>query len=263
MIRLLVAGMVLAILIVGGYLATTRIHPDRAQPGTVHGMVLNGQVKNADVSLYTIDNPKTPIATKQLNNNGLFSLQLTEIADQPLVMVATLDERVLSAIIYYRAGQQHAINITLFTHLGTALASNHIAQQMAPEQAITAAYGQIAEYIGLRSSDFVGFIATAVSSEPDNRSNSANTYAIVLAAITHVIDTMSRSTDSVTNMFRFAEVAFDDLRYDSMINGIGSKGHLRYANQYIDVNAFKEKVTEAIRKIDKSYNREIATTTFK
>ncbi|MBI3898477.1 MAG: Ig-like domain-containing protein [Gammaproteobacteria bacterium] len=223
---------------------------------TISGVAHDGRIANGTVTLYsfatgakdeaavlgqgcaddngnyaiTINAPSQPILVEITgdrckNADNTSGGRYTE--DASGVAIALKSPQVLRAVTPYTLGKSATVHVTYYTHLAAALAQYYVAQGQAASDAINNANTVIGLWLDL----------PILTTEPLDITNPANAstsltdglkYGFMTAAVSQWTLTANRTQNiadhTVYNSISFAQLAFDDLVTDGLLNGVGKNG---------------------------------------
>ncbi|MGD8591504.1 MAG: serine/threonine-protein kinase [Gammaproteobacteria bacterium] len=258
------------IITLGALFAGNRLINTAPDPGRIYGMALSGDLQNSKIDIYKLnantknnsgDSPLEKIAEGRTNENGVFVAPLL-IESQALMIVAQSPDgdHNLSSVVNYIEGQEIGANITLFSHIASALALHKLSQGEAPEKAIHEANSLLAEF--LQIDDILA--SKVVEITPNSARNPSNNdkFSIIQTSLNQLLKKNNQSGSSLENIYSFANLVFEDVVFDGKLNGIGEKGSLHFGARAFSIKYFREGLANAIMEMGKSFDADFVMNDF-
>ncbi len=220
---------------------STDLPPERPK-GNINGFAIDSAISGGTVSVYSFTNGTRGerLGGGVTNGAGAFSVEIQ--AESQLVMVEVTggsyveeasgvevriaDGQNLRSLVYYESGQIASTNVTPLTHMATALAEYKISNGIGVIQAANEAFDVIDTFFKVNSRG-----TTSVNIAADNPVDTLNEearYGFYMAGISHWTAWASRKSGLAphTNYtsIALAKVLYNDIRYDGLMNGVGSNG---------------------------------------
>ncbi len=255
----------LGLLFAGNRLINTA--PD---PGRIYGMVLSGDLQNTKIDIYKLNantknnsggSPLEKIAESRTNENGVFVTPLL-IESQALMIVAQSSDgsHNLSSVVNYIEGQEIGANITLFSHIASALALHKLSQGAPPDTAVHEANSLLAEF--LQIDDILA--SKVVEITPNSARNPSNNdrFSIIQTSLNELLKKNNQSASDLENIYSFANLIFEDVVFDGKLNGSGEKGSLHFGARAFSIKYFREGLANAIMEMGKSFDTDFVMNDF-
>jgi len=218
------------------------------RPDTViSGRLFMPGLSSADVNVYAWNGEKGELlgsALQQSGGLGQFSITLLETASQCVLieakngtyverysqtLVTLSDKQVLTALRCFSYGNDVEMSVNYFTHLSTAYAGYLVRNGESVEDAIDSSHALFSSILGL---SVVETVPVNISGSENARSSLTDTLKLSFAItacspLTQTIsDLNNTAVHSIHNCIRLFQTAYEDLRFDGVLNGIGEMGQL-------------------------------------
>jgi serine/threonine protein kinase len=262
-----VAVFAIGLLFAGGRLINTT--PD---PGRIYGMVVNGDSQNSKIDIYRLnssaknydsdsDSPLEKIAEGKTDENGVFVVPLN-VDSQGLMIVAHSRNGAnnLSSVVNYIEGKELSANITLFSHIASALALHKLSQGERPDEAIDSANNLIAEF--LQVDDILASKVIAIDSNSGRNPSNNDKFSIVQNGLNRLLKKNNQSGSEAENIYGLAKLAFEDVIFDGKLNGVGEKGSLHFGARAFSIRYFREGLANSIMDLGKSFESDFVLNDF-
>ena len=258
-----IAAIFAVIAAIGLLFTTSQFINSAPDPGRVYGMVLSGELKNAKIDVYTLNSHARDngdhtelkkLAETKTNENGVFVAPLL-IKSQPLMIVAQSPDgnknQTLSSVVNYIEGEEIGANITVFSHIASALALHKLSEGESIENAINSANSLLSDLLKIDNI----LASKVVEITPNNARNPSNNdkFSIIQNGLNQLLKKNNQSGNERENIFSFGQLAFEDVTFDGKLNGIGEKGVLHFGARAFSMKYFREGLANAIVEVGKSY----------
>ncbi len=216
--------------------------------GTASGLAYDSLIVNGEVAVYSFSGDTGRLLGEGVTDAaGYYTIALFN-ADQPVIIEVTggqyLEEasgstvplqagQKLRAVSNYIAGQTITVHATYWTTVAAGLAEYKLRTGAAPMQAVTAANAEISALLGLD-------ITTTTPVNPTDILGrnfylgpglEYGFFAAGLSAWTAMASTINQSRiHEKFSSIAFAQLAYDDIRHDGMLDGQGESGALAFGS---------------------------------
>jgi serine/threonine protein kinase len=260
-----------AILAFGSFFAFKNFLAKPPEPGRIYGMVLSGALKNAQVNVYSLNdvagsgnpNEVKELYITQTNDKGVFVVPL-QVPSQPLLLMVRspdkADNKYLSSVVHYKQGKETGANITVFSHIASALATYAVSQGMSPVEAVNDANAALSEF--LQVENLLVVKAGAINAKSGTNPSDDDKFSIIHKALVTLLNRMSQATTDRNNLFTFADLAYTDVVFDGKLNGFGRNGALHFGVRALPLNHLREELADTITQLGKSYDNDYVTNDF-
>jgi len=233
--------------------------------GRIYGMVQSGQLAHSTISVYSFSSAAKnnfdfsrieKLDKLKANENGVFVLPLN-ISSETLLLTASTPEksRQLMAVFNYTEGKEMGVNITLFSHMSTALAM-YLSNKYEASAAVARANATV--------SDFMQIDNILVSKASDVNANSANNpkdndkFSIIQLATVNLLSKMNNTSTDSKNLIQFSDMVFNDVKHDGLLNGTSANGAVHFGARAFSPRKFREELAESIMEFGRSFENEFA-----
>ena len=257
------------ILVLGLLFAGNRFINTAPEPGRIYGMALSGNIPNAKIDIYKLnatknnssDSPLEKISESRTNENGVFVAPLL-IESQALMIVAHSPDgnHNLSSVVNYIAGQEIGANITLFSHIASALALHKLSQGEPPHNAVQDANSVLAEF--LQIDDILASKVIEISANSARNASNNDKFSIIQTSLNQLLKSNNQSGDELENVYSFAKLVFEDVVFDGKLNGLGENGSLHFGARAFSIKFFREGLANAIMEMGKAYESDFVSNDF-
>ena len=219
--------------------------PPEISPGRISGVAYDGVIRDAQVSVYRFTGQDGPaLAHATTDANGGYDIALS-LDDQPLLLeirggsyveeasertVELQPEQRLRAVANYTQGRPLTLHATYWTTLAAGLAEYKVRIGATPTQAVTAANREINELLALDVTTVTPQNPTSAGS--GNQLTPELAYGFLLAALSKWTADASEKNGAVIhetyNSIALTQLAYDDIRYDGILDGYGKTGALGF-----------------------------------
>ena len=224
------------------------VTPNTRPADTIHGVAFDGLILEGLVSVYDFTDgvrAETPITTATTDNEGRYALTLA-VSDRPLLIEVTAGESgryveeasgksiplrpddVMRAVVNYTAGQMPEIPVTFYSNLAAGLATYNISQGVDVAIAIDGANEKMTGLLGFDILETVPHDITDYKNSAPVFNDSLQ-YGFFTAAVSQwtarasILNNHPGVHDVIYSMM-FAQLAYEDIRYDGLLNGQGVDG---------------------------------------
>jgi len=214
--------------------------PPEHPTGTITGNVIDGVVSGAQVTVYTFGDPRrVRLGGAVTDETGAYSINIQSRSRPILIEVSggryqehasdtevTLTEgQHLRAVALYQSQQPLNVIITPLTHLATGLAEHHISNGITLNQAIDNANNEVNQFFNIDTQNTKPLDITDQNNVLTNLNDEA-LYGFYLAGLsnwTAWANTKNQvAPHSVYTSIGLAQIAYNDIRFDGLLNGTGS-----------------------------------------
>ena len=227
-------------------------------PVVVDGTAFDNLLRGATIEVFTFDDEKVGEAVT--DDDGYYTLSLElGLPSQPLKIMASfgeydeefskktvelVDGEFLFGLINYQAGQNITTSITYLTTLATAYAEFLMSTGVLPMDAIDQANSAISNI----------FAVDVVEVQPKDILDLRNAspfvtnplkYAFTTAAVSvtafDISDSNHAEIHDIYNSITFAKKAYEDLKYDGVLNGVDVNGIVTMGTVQVDTSFYRNK----------------------
>ena len=237
--------------------------PDRPI-GKVSGVAYDGLILDGAITVYAFDGKKgASLATGRTDMQGNYSLSI-QAASQPILIEVTgghyveeaseipiplLPGQHLLAVANYVSGQPINSSVTYWTTLAAGLAGYKITVGSPADKAVTQANDEITATLGLD-------IISITPRDPTDANNKSATltqaleYGFAEAALSKwsaLASTINKSpVHSTYTSIAFAQLAYDDIKYDGLLDGKGTAGALKFGSIALNQTVYRHDIATAL-----------------
>lgn len=232
--------------------------PKKRPSGSVEGTAFDNVLINSDINVYSLAGEKLGSGTT--DTNGLYSVELKEQPNQVVKIVANrgqykeeatnkiveLEESDhLYAYVNYTQGGSITTNVTLYTTIAAGYAEHLMSLGVPARKAVENANSSISELVGV---DIVNVTPVDIT-DPNNSKPSLDSslrYSFFTAASSPFTAWVSRENGRTPHEFynsiMFAQLAYDDISHDGLLNGEGAKGVISMGVVQFDESTYRNKL---------------------
>ena len=237
--------------------------PDRPI-GKVSGVAYDGLILDGTITVYAFDGKKgTSLASGKTDAQGNYSLSI-QAASQPIMIevisghyveeasgipVPLLPTQHLLAVGNYVSGQPITSSVTYWTTLAAGLAEYKISVGASADKAVKQANDDITAILGL---DIIA-ITPKDPTDANNKSATLTTaleYGFAAAALskwTALASTINnRPVHNTYTSIAFAQLAYDDIRYDGLLDGKGTAGTLKFGTILLNQTVYRHDIATSL-----------------
>jgi len=244
------------------------VDPPPVVKTTISGGVYLGAIRNAVVTAYSFDNGSRGdvLATGRSDLQGTYTLSdvdsdqmvlvcasgeagnsniaYTEESSGVDVVVSANDE--LCAMVEASGETSHTAQITHFTHLAYSRAAYLIGTGMQPNIALSNSLQSVYRVINTNPVETPPLDPTDIANATSRHSQGLY-YGQALAAVSQYTQTVSEQNQESPvhqnyHSLRYSQTAFEDIRYDGVLNGQGESGLLSFGQVPIDVSSYRHHI---------------------
>lgn len=233
--------------------------------GRIYGMVQSGQLAHSTVNVYAFEsaienNFDLALAEKldkiKTNENGVFVLPLN-IESKPILLTATTPEKSkqLMAVFNYTEGKEMGVNITMFSHMATALAM-YLSENNEGPAAVARANSALSDFMQIEN--ILVSKASEVNATSANNPKDNDRFSIIQLATVNLLARMNNTSSESKNIIKFSDMAFQDIRFDGALNGVAQSGTLHFGARAFSPKKFREELAGSIMDFGRAFNNEFA-----
>ncbi len=242
------------------------------RPGThISGVGFDGPIQNGEVKIYDFaDGARGELLeTVRTDIDGLFEVNLN-VSSRPLwvevsggrykeeasgAVVDLQPGQMLRAVANYTSGQHFGLSVTAFSNMAAGLAQFLITSGVGVSDAISQANNRISVMLGAG----VDVTGTQPLDVTDVRNQDAALspglqYGFITASISSFIDWVNKQGGQQFSSIGFAQLAFDDIRYDGRLDGQREAGPIALNNVPISAATYRNVIAENILAMAASAN---------
>ena len=206
----------------------------------ISGTAFDGLIANGDVVVSTLDG--AVVGRSTTDDDGNYSISLNQIASQPLRVeissgsykeefsaetIVLENGNKISALINYVQGEDIHTSVTYFTTISAGYAEYNISNGMAPDVSIYEANNAVSSSIGLNIVSVTPVDITDAENVTPHITD-GQIYGYFTSAISAytgwVSEIHEKRPHELYNSIAFAQLAYDDIKYDGKLDGVGSDG---------------------------------------
>ncbi len=232
--------------------------------GTVTGVAYDGIIVNGKVTIYAFDgNQGATLAEGMTNAAGAYSIDL-RVASQPVMIEITggsYQEEASGHVVPLQEGQRLlalalytpdiplTVHATYWTTLAAGLAQYKVKTGATATQAIEDANKEISDLLGLPILTTVPLEPTVPLNRRDNLTPELE-YGYFAAAVSKwtalASDFNKRPVHTIYSSIAFSQLAFEDIRYDGVLNGKSEVGALSVGGIELSTDIYRHAIALAI-----------------
>ena len=212
--------------------------------GTVKGTAFDGLILNGVINIYAFDKciKGDLLSSGETDSLGLYSVDIVS-DDRPILIEITggryieeasglsvslrSNEDTLRAAVNYISGKPVDASLTYFTNLATGLAEYNAKNGTSCDAAINGANERISGIIGI---DIINTVPVDISDSSNATASLTDPvlYGMATAGISKWTEFASiqnsKEVHFLYNSIYFAQKAYDDIKQDGLLNGVGTTG---------------------------------------
>ncbi len=245
--------------------------PPERPAGQLTGVAFDGHIVNGTVTVRAFDDgvPGEQLGQTSTDTSGFYGLDINTRARPILlevtggsyveeasgVLVSLADGQSLQAVINYEPGRAQPISLTYYTHLASGLARFLIAQGQGVASSIDEANRLVSAF------SLIDIVAT----EPVEATNGSAAGAALTAGLRYGFyaagisqwtreanERQALAPHSLYRSIQFAQLAFDDIATDGVLDGQGARGQLNMGSVLITRDVYIQELPLAMARFVQS-----------
>jgi len=236
---------------------------ENALPGErpISTIVGSTPIVNGEITVSDFSDHSTVLATSESNGAGQFEIEL-QVSPRPIeicikngayyeiasdLQVPTGD-RELCSVINYANVDSINLQINYYTHLAAGLA-HYGASRLPISRSIDNANNRVSKVVGFDIQNVEPIVINRASSQTAYATN-AHLYGFANAALSFLSKQISVHLGSAPHVnyesMYLADLAYQDILTDGILNGIGRLGHLSLGGSTIDTSLYRHQLAKHI-----------------